>query len=264
VSDPAAPFSVTGKRVLITGGTAGIGLGVAQHLSEAGADVVIAGRRSSGEEIATELGGKFVKMDVSDAQSVAEGVAVAADMLGGAIDVLILNAGIGPATGPIRELDVAQVRATFEVNVFGVIYGLKEALPYMGPGGSVIITSSPAGTICTAGMTGYGASKTAVNTLTRVWAIELGPHGIRVNAVLPGVVETEFAADPDALEEELEFVRVQTQSGKIRQPSELGPIYQYLASDASAPVTGALLACDDGLIAGYSRELLGRAFPHEK
>ena len=260
MSNPATTFSVAGKRVLITGGTAGIGLGVARHLAEAGAKVVITGRRASGAEIAAGFGGQFVRMDVSDSESVAEGTARAATMLGGAIDVLVLNAGIGPATGTIHDLDVAQVRASFDVNVFGVLYGLKEALPYMGRGSSVIITSSPAGMIFTAGMAGYGASKAAVNALIRVWAIELGPQGIRVNAVLPGIVATEFAHDPETLEKEIEFMRVLTQSGIVRQPSELGPTYQYLASDASAPVTGALLACDDGLLAGYSNELLGKAF----
>jgi NAD(P)-dependent dehydrogenase (short-subunit alcohol dehydrogenase family) len=260
MSNPETAFSVVGKRVLITGGTAGIGLGVARHLAQAGAKVVITGRRSSGAEIAAGFGGHFACMDVSDAQSVADGTNSAAKLLGGGIDVLVLNAGIGPETGTIHDLDVGQVQASFDVNVFGVLHGLKEALPYMGRGSSVIITSSPAGMVFTAGMAGYGASKAAVNALARVWAIELGPQRIRVNAVLPGIVATEFAHDPEALDEELEFMRVLTQSGTVRQPAELGPTYQYLASDASAPVTGALLACDDGLLAGYSNELLGKAF----
>jgi NAD(P)-dependent dehydrogenase (short-subunit alcohol dehydrogenase family) len=253
-------FSVADKGILITGGTAGIGLGVARHLASAGARVVITGRRTTGAEIATRIGAHFATMDVSDLESVAAGAARAAELLQGAIDVLILNAGIGPATGTIRDLDVDEVKATFDVNVYGVVYGLKEALPYMSRGGSVIITSSPAGAAFTAGLTGYGGSKAAVNALTRIWAIELGPEGIRANAVLPGIVETEFAHDPDTSDEEIEFMRVLTQTGKVRQPEELGPTFQFLASEASAPVTGALLACDDGLLAGYSNELIERAF----
>jgi NAD(P)-dependent dehydrogenase (short-subunit alcohol dehydrogenase family) len=254
------PFSVAGKGVLITGGTAGIGLGAAQHLAAAGARVVISGRRETGAEIAARFGAQFVAMDVTERRTVADGVAQAASLLGGAINVLILNAGIGPETGTIHELDLDSVKATFDVNIYGVVYGLKEALPYMERGGSVIITSSPAGVAFISGMSGYGASKAAVNALMRIWAIELGPEGIRVNAVLPGIVETELAHDPQALDEEVEVVRVLTQSGKVRQPAELGPTFQYLASDASAPVTGGLLACDDGLTAGYSNELMERAF----
>jgi NAD(P)-dependent dehydrogenase (short-subunit alcohol dehydrogenase family) len=253
-------FSVAGKGILITGGTAGIGLAAAQHLVAAGARVVITGRRAAGTEIAARSGAQFVAMDVTDPQSVADGVRQTASLLGGIIDVLILNAGIGPATGTIHDLDLDKVKDTFEVNVFGVLHGLKEAVHYMGRGGSVIITSSPAGVTHMAGLSGYGASKAAVNALTRIWAIELGPEGIRVNAVLPGIVESELAHEPESQEDETEVVRVLTQSGQVRQPVELGPTFQYLASDASAPVTGALLACDDGLMAGYSNELLERAF----
>ena len=103
-------FSIAGKRTVITGGTAGIGLGVAAHFAESGADVVITGRRESGGAIADEIGVKFARMDVSDNASVATAMDEAGGMLGGKIDVLILNAGVGPPSHTIDELDANDLK----------------------------------------------------------------------------------------------------------------------------------------------------------
>ena len=254
------PFAIADKNVLVTGGTAGIGLGVARHFVETGARVVITGRRKSGDDIADEIGAHFVAMDVADPGSVTRGMALAAKRLNGEIQVLILNAGVGLSAGPIDELDLDTFKQTFSVNVFGVVQGLRDGLRYMQEGASVIITSSPAGTIFVPGNVGYNASKAAVNALTQTCALELGPKGIRVNAVIPGMVETELSLNPDDNEAETEVVRTMTATGRVRQPAEMGPIFQFLASDASAPMTGSLVACDDGLTAGFSVELLEKAF----
>lgn len=253
-------FSIAGKRTVITGGTAGIGLGVAAHFSESGADVVITGRRESGGAIADEIGVKFARMDVSDNASVATAMDEAGGMLGGKIDVLILNAGVGPPSHTIDELDANDLKRTFDVNVYGVVFGMQEGLRYMNKGGSVIITSSPAATAFRLGMSAYGSSKAAVNALAKIWAIELGPRDIRVNAVLPGIVETEMAFYPDGLEEEIEMIRTLTTTGKLRQPKDLAPVYRFLASVASDTLSGAIVACDDGLSSGYSKALLEKAF----
>jgi len=254
------PFSIGGKNCLIVGGTAGIGLGVAEHFVQAGADVIITGRRATGESIAAGVGARFVRMDLAESGSIFAGMASAADLFGGRIDCLILNAGIADDAGGVDGLDLAVFRRVFEVNVFGVAQALRDGIAHMEQGGSVVVTSSPAATELMPGVAAYGASKAAVNALVKTAAIELGPRGIRVNAVLPGVIETEMAFDPDGLEEELERLSSLTATGKVRQPAEMGPPFQFLASAASETCTGALLACEDGVSAGFSSLLLARAF----
>jgi NAD(P)-dependent dehydrogenase (short-subunit alcohol dehydrogenase family) len=241
-------FSIEGKRVLITGGTAGIGLGVAEHFVAQGAQVVIAGRRNDGFEIAGSVGAFFANIDVSDSQLLPAAMASAARQLGGDIDVLILNAGIDLEVGMADKLDMQNLRRIYDVNVFGMAHALREGLAYMKSGGSVIITSSPAGSKSVPGMSGYGSSKAAVNYLTKAFASELASREIRVNAILPGLVESEMAGSSG----ELEFIRTLTFTGKLRQPREIAPTFQFLASAASAPLTAAIIEADDGLSAGMS------------
>lgn len=253
-------FSIKGQRVLIVGGTAGIGLAVARHFVEAGARVVISGRRSDGEAIATDIGGQFVRMDLTDGESITTGTRQAADILAGGFDTLILNAGIATPAGTADQLDMRAFRQVFEVNLFGIAQAMRDGLAFMQSGSSIIVTSSPASTELTPGAGAYGASKAAVDAIVKTAALELGLSGIRVNAVLPGVIETEMAADPEALEEELALLSTLTATGKIRQPAEMAPPFHFLASAASATCTGTLLACDDGVSAGFSQPLLEKAF----
>jgi NAD(P)-dependent dehydrogenase (short-subunit alcohol dehydrogenase family) len=254
------PFSIQDNRTLIVGGTAGIGLGVARHFIANGATVVIAGRRSNGASIADEIGAHFVILDLADSQSITTGLKLAADQLGGTFDTLILNAGITAEAGNVDNLDMSLFRKVLEVNLFGVAQALRDGLAYMRAGGSVIVTSSPAALQLVPGISAYAASKAAVNTLVQTAALELGHAGIRVNAVLPGVVETEMALNPVALEAELAMLSTFTANGKIRQPEDMGPPFHFLASDASKTCTGSLLACDDGATPGFSLGLLQKAF----
>jgi NAD(P)-dependent dehydrogenase (short-subunit alcohol dehydrogenase family) len=241
-------FSVRGKNTLITGGTAGIGLGVAQHFVEHGAGVVITGRRDNGADIAAGIGATFVRMDVSDEESVSAAIKETAGHFAGRIDTLILNAGVDLRAGSIDALDLDAYRRLYDVNLFGLIQCLRDATSHLPRGATVIATSSPAGLLPAAGMGAYGSSKAAVNYLTRVFAAELAASGVRMNAVLPGIVESEMAGSTGTLE----FIRTLTLSGKVRVPAELGGTFQFLASDASAPVTGAIIAADDGISAGLS------------
>lgn len=241
-------FSVNGKTVLITGGTAGIGLGVAAHFVAQGAEVVISGRRDSGQDIANRIGAGFVRMDVSDTGSVAEGMIEAAQKLHGRIDILILNAGIDLEVGMIDHLDMESFRRIYDVNVFGVVQCLRDGLAHMHAGASVIITSSPAGSKTVPGMSGYGSSKAAVNYLTKAFAAELAGRDIRINGVLPGLVESEMTGSSG----DAGFIRALTLTGKIRQPAEMAGTFQFLASTASSPVTAAIIEADDGLSAGMS------------
>jgi 3-oxoacyl-[acyl-carrier protein] reductase len=226
---------------------------VAEHFASADARVVITGRRADGERIAQRIGARFVRMDMVDPASITRGLEEGADLLGGGLDALILNAGVDLEVGPIDALDMASFRKVFEVNVFGVAQGLRDGLRYMTKGGTVIVTSSPAGVRAAPGFIEYSASKAAVNMIVRSAAIELGPRGIRVNAVTPGIVLTEMAP------EDAQIIRVLTASGVVRQPREMGGVFHFLATEASAPLTGAIVQADDGISAGYSLEVMNRA-----
>ena len=255
-------FSVAGKRVLVVGGTAGIGLGVAEHFARAGAAVAITGRRVNGEEVALRLGVDFVRMDLGDSASVVAGMEKACAIFSDTIDVLILNAGIGGTVAPCENVDLGAFRRIFDVNLFGIVEALQAGLTCLTSGGSIIVTSSPAGSHFMPEVAAYNASKAALNAVIQTAALELGPKGIRINAVLPGVVESELSFDsPDEDNtEELQTMSLLTATGKVRKPCELAPVFQFLGSQASVTLTGALLAADDGMTAGYSPLLIEKAF----
>lgn len=241
-------FSVRGKNTLITGGTAGIGLGVAQHFVEQGANVVITGRRDNGRDIATRIGATFVPMDVSDTASVRSAINETARHFKERIDVLILNAGVDIRTGRVDALDLDAFRRLYDVNLFGLMQCMRDAVPFLPSGASVVVTTSPAASLPAAGMGAYGSSKAAVNHMTKVFAAELAASDVRVNAVMPGIVESEMAGSTGTLE----FIRTLTVNGRARLPSELAGTFQFLASSAAAPVTAAIIAADDGISAGLS------------
>lgn len=247
----ADPFSVVRQRIVIVGGTAGIGWAVAEHLTSVGASVVVTGRRDASEQ-AAQAGMTFVHMDVASAASVRSGFeAVAAQTT--RIDCLVLNAGIDLPHGEIDDLDMTAFEQVFDVNTFGLARALACGIGSMTAGGSVIVTSSPAGSVTTPGMAAYSASKAALDMLVRTWALELGPRAIRVNAVLPGLVESEMDAGATG---ELEVIRRMTANGVYRSAADMGPVFQFLASAASAPLTGSLVGAHDGISAGYSAEAM--------
>ncbi len=245
------PFSVAGQHIVITGGTAGIGLAVAEHLVHAGATVVITGRRD-GDAIASGIGARFIAMDVADEASVAAGFdAIGASMP--RVDTLILNAGVDLFHGEIGEVDLSVFARVIDINTMGVVRSLAAGIDLVPSGGSVIVTSSPAGSITTPGMAAYSASKAALDMLVRTWSLELGPQNIRVNAVLPGIVESEMASASTA---ELEIIRRMTANGIYRKAADMGPVFQFLASPASATLTGSLVGAHDGISVGYSAEVM--------
>ena len=250
----ADTFDVSGRRLVVVGGTAGIGLAAAAHLVRCGAEVMIGGRRAEGRDIAEGIGAEFVPMDVADGASVATAFEAVAERFG-ALDALILNAGIDEYHGEIDALELHLFERVVDVNTMGTVRALSHGVGLVRDDGSVIVTSSPAGSVAAPGMAAYAASKAALDHLVRVWALELGPRRVRVNAVLPGIVETEMESEatPD-----LELVRRMTATGTIRQPSEIAPVFHFLVSDASAPLTGSLVGCHDGISVGYSQEVMTR------
>ena len=246
-------FSVDGRRIAIVGGTAGIGRAVAAYLVGAGASVVVTGRRAD-DALGEQLGAHAIAMDVADEASVAAGFATIAVSFG-EIDCLILNAGIELDPGLIDELDLATFAQVMEVNTMGLVRAMAHGVPLVPDGGSVIVTSSPAGTVSTPGMSAYSASKAALDSLVKSWAYELGPRQVRVNAVLPGIVESEMASAGTPSEE---LIRRMTANGVIRRAEEMGPVFQFLAADASATLTGSFVGAHDGIPLGFSAEVIER------
>lgn len=247
-----SPFSVSGLRTVVIGGTSGIGLAAAAHMANAGATVIIAGRRTEGVEIAKDVGAQFVPMDVTDTTSVKDGVSqIEAEF--GEIDCLLLNSGMNKDHGPIGELDLNAFEQVLQVNTVGIVRAMAAAAPLLSDAASVIVTSSPAGTITMSGMSAYSASKAALDILVRTWAIELADRRIRVNAVLPGIVESELTNDRSAGREIIQAVTV---AGIFRDPDDLAPVFQFLASKASLTLTGSTLSSDDGMTAGYSNTVI--------
>ncbi|MBW2370465.1 MAG: SDR family oxidoreductase [Deltaproteobacteria bacterium] len=242
------PFSVDGKRCLITGGTSGIGLAAAKHLAGRGATVVISGRRESGHAIAEEIGATFIQADVSKPDQVKRLIKEGAEALIGKIDFLFLNAGMSNRDKMIDDLTVEEMRELFAINFDHVFAGIHYAVPYMTEYGSILLAGSAAGNTTGATFADYAPSKAALSMLARTVGIELGPRKIRVNCLVPGLVITPMI-HPGT--HDWPFAN-QLIVGEPRQPEEIAPFIQLMASDASRPMTGCDIVCDDGISAGFS------------
>jgi 3alpha(or 20beta)-hydroxysteroid dehydrogenase len=250
-----------GKVAVITGGGGGIGSAIAKILVADGARVVLAGRtRATLEQAADALDRgqcEIVEADVSLPEDNQRIVRVAQERFGG-LDVFIANAGIGLPTWSIVDLPVESFDQVIAVNVRGVFLGLKAAIPAMRSRGkgSVVVVSSIAGLKARGtGNSAYVASKHAELGLVKTAAVECGPHGIRVNAVLPGPTDT-------VMIRELEAARAKDTGGSGREailrgmplsrygePEEVARLIAFLASDESGFCTGGIYTADGGFSA---------------
>jgi len=237
------------KVALVAGGTAGIGLAVARAFAQAGAITTIGGRRDGAAEVAAQAACRFVHLDVADEASIAAALADVAAR-DGKLDVLVLNAGIGQPPGPLAKLDSGAAAAVVQTNLLGTFYGLKHAPAHMNDGGSVVLTSSISAVSGTPFEGLYGATKAAVSALARSAAVDLGPRGIRVNAVQPGPTWTALNPMPERWSE------VMAPLGRKGTVEDLVGTYLFLASDASRYLTGQAITVDGGTTLGMSRELL--------
>lgn len=236
-----------GSTALVTGSTGGIGAATAALLAADGYDVVISGRDvDRGNAVAKQIdadGGqaRFVAADLHDLDSL-RALADAA----GPIDVLINNAGMFPG-GLLVSQDVESFDAAFALNVRAP-YFLSAALV---PGmiergrGSIVNVSTMAASVGMPGLSAYGATKAALESLTRTWAAELGGHGIRVNTVAPGPTGTEmFLSSMDA--DTQTAVASSTILGRVADPQEIARVIAFVATDAGSYLTGATIAADGG------------------
>lgn len=258
-------IDLTGRIALVTGGAQGLGEGMATALAGAGATVVIADVNTDGERTAKSLGERhgFVRLDVTDDGNWAAVVdSVVADF--GGLDILVNNAGV-EISGLVTDLEVADVQRMLDVNVLGTALGLKHGLRTMRPGGaagrggSIVNVSSVAATIAFPGISVYSATKSAVDRLTRVAAMESGKlgYGVRVNCVYPGLVATAMgiglANDMATLglfpsaEAAVGAVVDLTPAGRLGEVGDMADAVVFLASDAARFITGAGLPVDGGM-----------------
>jgi NAD(P)-dependent dehydrogenase (short-subunit alcohol dehydrogenase family) len=239
-----------GKTALVAGGTAGIGLAVAEALRLAGADVAIGGRRPDGAEVARAAGCEFVALDVADEGSFKAALASVEERLG-KLDVLVLNAGVAQPPGPLAAVDLDTARDVVAVNLLGAFLGLKHGPEHMNDGGSIVVTSSIAAVMGSPFEGLYAATKAGATALVRSGAIDLGSRGIRVNAVQPGPTWTDMNPMPEGL------LEVMAPAGRKGRVEDLTGLYVFLASDASSYITGQAITVDGGVTAGISRQLFG-------
>jgi NAD(P)-dependent dehydrogenase (short-subunit alcohol dehydrogenase family) len=267
-------YDLTGRKALVTGGARGLGEGMARALARAGAAVVIADiREDLGKATAAALredgaNAQFVALDVTSDDGWTQAVPQAIAHLGG-LDILVNNAGI-EITSLLIDLDPEGVRRMLEVNVLGTALGIKHGFRAMRPGGvgnadegtsggAIVNVSSVAATIAFPGIAGYSATKSAVDRLTRVAAMESGKlgYGVRVNCVYPGLVPTEMgnqlAVDCAAIglfpspQEAAGAVIGLTPLGRLGEVPDIADVVVFLASDGARFITGAGLPVDGGM-----------------
>ncbi len=248
------PFDLTGRKALITGGNGGIGLGMAQALAEAGADIAIWGSNAEKTERTVEqlaASGANVKgfrCDVGDEQMVEDVMAETLAELGG-LDACFANAGVSAIPTPIADMSAEEFRRVQRVNVDGVFYTFRAATIAMqqsGNGGSLVATASTAAIEGAARNSHYGASKGAITSYVRALAVELARYRIRVNSILPGWITTDMTARAMADERFSSNVMPRIPVRRWGTIEDFGGIAIYLMSDASSYTTGEQFVIDGG------------------
>jgi NAD(P)-dependent dehydrogenase (short-subunit alcohol dehydrogenase family) len=246
-----ALIDLTGRTAIVTGGSRGIGLAIAEAMVEAGACVVVTSRKPrAAEEAALPLGERAAgfQAHVVDAEAAQRCVDFAIERFGG-LDILVNNAGTNPAQGALVEMDHSRFAKTVDVNLWGPTLwtGIAWRSWMSEHGGSVINTSSLGGIIARRDLGVYHATKAALISLTCHYALELAPK-VRVNAIAPGLVRTRLAEalwsqDEDAIAEQFPL-------GRIGEPADVAGAVAFLASDAASWITGETIVIDGGQILG--------------
>jgi len=245
---------LAGKVAIVTGASKGIGAGIAKGLAEAGAAVVVnyASSREGADRVVAEIenaGGKTVAVqanisNIADVETMFDNAVSAF----GRLDVLVNNASVF-SHAAIEDITEEQFYQMFNINVLGTIFVTQQAVKHFGDrGGSIINIGSLSSRRFKAGAAVYTATKSALNGITGVFAVELASRKIRVNAILPGFVDTEGSRAFGVMGTEWEKQLIAaTPLGRVGLPSDLAPVAVFLASDASAWLTGELIAASGGM-----------------
>uniref|UniRef100_A0A7N0ZUG3 Uncharacterized protein n=1 Tax=Kalanchoe fedtschenkoi TaxID=63787 RepID=A0A7N0ZUG3_KALFE len=257
---------LAGKVTIVTGGARGIGAAIATLFSQHGAHVIVADLLEDlGSSLAETIGGRFIRCDVSMESDVEAAVKLAFRWKG-RLDVMVNNAGIAGPDGSITSLEMCQLKATLDVNLNGVVHGIKYAARAMveaGRGGSIICTASSAALMGGLGSHSYTLSKEAIIGVARSCACELGVHGIRVNCVSPHGVPTDILVNAfrelpgreEITAEEVGKVIAERGSllkGRCGSVADAAAAALFLASDESGFVTGHNLVVDGGFTSGVN------------
>jgi NAD(P)-dependent dehydrogenase (short-subunit alcohol dehydrogenase family) len=241
---------LAGKVAVVTGGTSGIGLAIAQRYAAEGARVFVTGRRQEALDAAVaEIDGDVtgVRADASSATDV-EGLFAAVREAAGRIDVLVANAG-GGSFAPLGEITEQQYRDTFDSNVLGTLLTVQGALPLLVDGASVVLLSSTTSALGGAAFSVYAASKAAIRNFARSWALDLKDRGIRVNALAPGPTHTPGLVGlvPDGQGQGLlDTMAAEVPLGRVADPAEIAGAALFLASPDASFVNGVELFADGG------------------
>jgi NAD(P)-dependent dehydrogenase (short-subunit alcohol dehydrogenase family) len=243
-------MATNSSTALITGGTSGIGRATAQKLAKLGTHVIVVGRNAKrGDETVAEIraaGGKadFISSDLQGASSAREVAKKALELGRGNIDILINNAGIFPF-GPTDQTTEEQFDQVYSLNVKVPYFLVAEIAPLMAKKGkgAIVNVSTMVADFGMAGMSLYGSSKAAINLLTKSWAAEYGPRGVRVNTVSPGPTRTEGT---EAMGEGVDQLAAQGPAGRPAAADEIAEAIVFLATDRSSFIYGANLAVDGG------------------
>lgn len=243
------------KVAVVTGASKGIGAAIAERLAEEGAAVVVNYAKSAkqAEEVVARIKGKggkakAIQADVSKA-SESKALFEASEREFGKVDVLVNNAAIYEFL-PLEEVTEDHFDRQFDLNVKGLVFATQEAVKrFNGRGGSIINISSIAATNATPTASIYSATKGALDSLTKVWAAELGPKKILVNSVSPGITETEgtHTLSGGKLEDFASPLVSRTPLGRIGQPNDIAAVVAFLASDESGWITGQIIPVSGGL-----------------
>lgn len=251
-----------GKVAAITGGTRSIGRGMAEAFLREGAKVVVNGRDvAKGEAAVAEMGGgdnvAFYAGDAST-QEVSEGIVDFAVERFGRLDIMCLNSGGVKNTAPVIMMSDEEWKLEVDWNLNSVFWGMRKALQHMVPQGSgrILVTSSVEGKLGKPGIPGYAATKHAVNGLVKAAALETGTSGVTVNAILPGLIETDIVRETGPASAEMmglpsyeAMLELFTQESAIKRCNtveEVAAMAVMLASDAARNFTGGLFAVDGG------------------
>lgn len=238
--------ALAGKVALVTGGSRGIGAGIVRALVARGCDVAIGYRSddAAAAKLAADSGNCVaIKGDIAEPEDI-RAIAAATMERFGRIDILVNCAAIGPYR-PLGKMDAAFVRQILETNVMGTVLMTEAVLPHLPAGGRIINIASALAFRPIPTSSVYSASKAAIVTLTHAFAKELGPRGITVNAVAPGVIETDMTTR--ILAERGDQILAMTPLGRIGQPEDVAGIVAFLASPEAGWITGRTIIADGGV-----------------